>query len=116
MEISLNMKVMAINFLKTSVTDYLDEIRQHFANINKKLKSIESPWVMNFILGLYYYYKKDDKRIEKEIFIKGVYGVIMLEINTHDFIEKNIKSVENRYEKLHKKIEGSSLVLTVWAN
>ena len=36
---------------------------------------------MNFVLGLYYYYEKDDKIIEKEIFIWGVYGVTTLKNN-----------------------------------
>ena len=31
---------------------------------------------------------EDDKAIEKELFIQRVYGVIMLEINTHNFIEE----------------------------
>lgn len=46
---------------------------------------------MNFRLSFYYYYEKDDKLIEKEMFIWGVYGVITLEINTHGFIEKVLK-------------------------
>ena len=42
---------------------------------------------MNFILVIFYHYKKDDKIIEKEMFIQRVYGVITLEINIHDFTE-----------------------------
>ena len=53
---------------------------------------------MNFILGLYYYHKKnDDKIIEKEMSICSIYGVIILETNIHDFIKKMFKSLENGY-------------------
>ena len=51
--------------------------------------------------------------IEKKMFAQGVYGVIILEINTYDFIKQIFKPVENVYEQLHKKMEGSSLVLIV---
>ena len=36
-----------------SVTYYLVEIRQHLANIIKKLKNIGSSWKTNFVLGFF---------------------------------------------------------------
>ena len=62
---------------------------------------------MNFILGLYNYYEKDkdDEVIEKEMFIQGVYGVIMIEINTLDFIEEIFKLLGNNMN-IYKKMQG----------
>ena len=56
--------------------DYLNEIRQHLSNITKKLKKKpEFSWKINFILGLYYYHKKDDdKIIEKKYLFAGFMG------------------------------------------
>lgn len=50
---------------------------------------------------------KDDKVIEKEMFIRGVYGVIKLEMNTYNFFKESLKSLENRYGNLYKKMQGS---------
>ena len=50
---------------------------------------------------------KDDKVIEKEMFIRGVYGVIKLEMNTYNFFKESFKSLENRYGNLYKKMQGS---------
>ena len=56
---------------------------------------------MNFILDFYYFYKKDDKVIKKEIFIWDVYGVFTLEIDTDYFIEEtNFEIVKSRYGNL----------------
>ena len=63
---------------------------------------------MSFILDLYSYYKKNDKVIEKETLIAGIYGVTTLDLNNHDFIEEIYKTVENRYESLDKKMEDSA--------
>lgn len=86
------------------LTAYLDEIKQYLTNIIKRLKSTGSSWKINFILDLYHHYEKDDKGIEKEMVIWGVYGVIMLETNTRDFTREMFKSAENRYENLNKKM------------
>ena len=46
---------------------------------------------MKFLLGFHHYYKKDENDDEltvKEMSIQDVYGVVMLEINTHDFIKE----------------------------
>ena len=89
------MKVMVNTLPKTlSVTDFLDEIRQHLTNVIKKLKSAGFSWKMTFIWVLHYYYEKFDKVNEKEMFVWGAYGVIKLEINTHTFIEEIFKLVE----------------------
>lgn len=64
-----------------SVIKYLDETRKHLTNIIKKLKKTGSSWKMNFVIGLYYYYEKDDKIIETEVFIWGVYEVATLKNN-----------------------------------
>ena len=53
---------------------------------------------MKFIIDLYYYYKKDDIAVEKEMFIQCVYGIIMPEINNHTFIGEFFKLVENKYK------------------
>ena len=58
---------------------------------------------MNFRLSFYYYYEKDDKLIEKEMFIWGVYGVITLEIKSY------FKSAKSRYENLDEKMKGNRL-------
>ena len=71
---------------------------------------------MNVILPLYYYYKKHDKVIKKQKFVHDVYGVLTLEINTHDFTVEILKLVENRYENLDKKVQGNWLVLVMWVN
>ena len=71
---------------------------------------------MSFILDLYSYYKKNDKVIEKETFIAGIYGVTMLDLNNHDFIEEIYKTVENRYESLDKKWKTVRLVLIICGN
>ena len=63
---------------------------------------------MSFILDLYSYYKKNDKVIEKETFVAGIYGVTTLDLNNHDFIEEIYKTVENRYESLDKMMEDSA--------
>ena len=56
---------------------------------------------MNFILHFYYFYKKDDKVIKKETFIRDVYGVITLEIDTDYFTkETNFEMVKSRYGNL----------------
>ena len=68
---------------------------------------------MNVILPLYYYYKKHDKVIKKQKFVHDVYGVLTLEINTHDFTVEILKLVENRYENLDKKFQGNWLVLVM---
>ena len=48
--IKSNMKVMVNTLPKTlSVTDFLDEIRQHLTNVIKKLKSAGFSWKMKFI-------------------------------------------------------------------
>lgn len=53
------------------------------------------------MLDFYYFYKKDDKVIKKEIFIRDVYGVFTLEIDTHYFIEEtNFEIVKSRYGNL----------------
>lgn len=57
---------------------------------------------MSFILDLYSYYKKNDKVIEKETFIAGIYGVTTLDLNNHDFIEEIYKLVEIQFGSLSK--------------
>ena len=53
------------------------------------------------MLDFYYFYKKDDKVIKKEIFIRDVYGVFTLEIDTDYFIEEtNFEIVKSRYGNL----------------
>ena len=59
-----------IFFKRSSLIDYLDEIKKYLENIINKLKYSASSQKMNFILCLHYYYKKDDKVIEKETFIE----------------------------------------------
>lgn len=59
---------------------------------------------MSFILDLYSYYKKNDKVIEKETFIAGIYGVTMLDLNNHDFIEEIYKLAEIQFGSLSKYI------------
>ena len=49
------------------------------------------------------------------MFVCAVYGLNMLEINTYGFTEEIFKLVENKYEILDKKMEGSGLVLIIWA-
>lgn len=49
---------------------------------------------MEFLLGFHHEndenerHENDDELTVKEMFIQDVYGVIMLEINTHDFIKE----------------------------
>lgn len=81
-----------------TLSDYFDEIKQYLINIIKTLKSTGSAWKMKFIIDLYYYYKKDDIAVEKEMFIQCVYGIIMPEINNHTFIGEFFKLVENKYK------------------
>lgn len=54
------------------------------------------------MLDLYFHYKKDDKVIGIEVFVRGAYGVITL---THDLIENMFKSVENRCKTNRWKIK-----------
>lgn len=53
------------------------------------------------------------KQLKKKCLIGMLMGVIMLAINTYDFIEEIIKSVEKRYEILDKKM---GLALIMWTD
>ena len=50
------------------------------------------------------------KQLKKKCLIEMLMGVIMLAINTYDFIEEIIKSVEKRCEILDKKM-GLALIM-----
>lgn len=50
-------------------------------------------WKMNLILGLFYYYDKDDKVIAKEMFSWSAYGIITIEIDKYYFIPEIILTI-----------------------
>lgn len=102
-------------FKRISFIDYLDEIKKDLANMINNLTESRLSWKFSFIVGLYYYYQKDDKVFEKKRIIPVVYGISTVESDAKSFTEETIlKMVKSRFTDLMKRWKVMCLVLIKW--
>ena len=102
-------------FKRISFIDYLDEIKKDLANMINNLTESRLSWKFSFIVGLYYYYQKDDKVFEKKRIIPVVYGISTIESDAKSFTEETIlKMVKSRFTDLMKRWKVMCLVLIKW--
>lgn len=99
-------------FKRISFIDYLDEIKKDLANMINNLTESRLSSKFSFIVGLYYYYQKDDKVFEKKRIIPVVYGISTIESDAKSFTEETIlKMVKSRFTDLMKRWKVMCLVL-----